>query len=258
MPDDQFAGLLDLAPSMPDLTGTLYLDFLARLHGVLRPATYLEIGVETGSTLALARCASIGVDPELALLRGDLLPQLTSKPSLLLFQMPSDRFFATHDPAALLGAPIDMAFLDGMHRCEFLLRDFINTERHCRRNSVVALHDCVPTEMPMTERAPGAQPVHPRRRNMWTGDVWRALLLLKRVRPDLRISVVDAAPTGLALVTNLDPASRALEDGYAGFVEQMLGWSLESETLPGYYAEIGLEPAHHLDADGDISARFWL
>jgi hypothetical protein len=49
-----------------------------------------------------------------------------------------------------------------------------------------------------------------------------------------------------------------LQDGYAGFVRQMLSWSLEGVTLPGFYAEIGLESARNLQSDEDITARFWL
>jgi hypothetical protein len=258
MPDDQFAGLLSRAPSMPDLSGAPYHEMLARLHAVLRPRSYLEIGVETGATLALARCAAIGIDPVFRFADIELVRQITAKPSLMLYQMPSDAFFADHDPTALLGRPIEMAFLDGMHRCEYLLRDFMNTERHCRPNAVVALHDCVPLELPMAERIAGADSVDPRRRLMWTGDVWRTVLLLRRVRPDLQITVLDAAPTGLVLITNLDPASTKLRDGYAGFVQQMMGWSLENLTLPGFYQEVGLEPTQNLQSEEDITARFWL
>jgi hypothetical protein len=258
MSQDRSARLIDPVPSMPDLTGTYYTQILATLHETLHPKTYLEIGVETGSTLAVARCASIGIDPEFQFGDIDLVKQITAKPSLMLYQMASDAFFAQFNPTVLFGAPIDMAFLDGMHRCEYLLRDFINTERHCRANSVVALHDCVPLEMPMAQRVRGLGAIDPRRRNMWTGDVWRTALLLKRVRPSLAITVVDAAPTGLVLITNLDPRSTVLSDGYAGFVRQMMGWSLEEITLPGYYREIGVESAQNLHLHEDITARFWM
>ena len=76
--------------------------------------------------------------------------------------------------------------------------------------------------------------------------------------PDLAITVLDSAPTGLVLISNLDPGSTTLRDGYAGFVQQMLGWSLEQVTLPGLYREIGVEPAQHLQREEDITARFWL
>src|SRR6266851_2443367 len=46
--------------------GPLYLKIIAMLHSHLRPRTYLEIGVETGQSIALARreTRAIGIDPE--------------------------------------------------------------------------------------------------------------------------------------------------------------------------------------------------
>jgi hypothetical protein len=38
-----------------------------------------------------------------------------------------------------------------MHYAEFLLRDFINIERHVTRNSLVILHDCT-TACPAVSR----------------------------------------------------------------------------------------------------------
>jgi protein O-GlcNAc transferase len=226
---------------MPDLPGAPYTQVLERLHGVLLPKTYVEIGVETGATLALARCASIGVDPRFQFGDIELVRRMAAKPRLLLYQMPSDEFFAGHHPAQLLGAPIELAFLDGMHRCEYLLRDFLNLERHCRREAVIALHDCLPLEAPMAEREPNAPAIEPRRQRMWTGDVWRTALLLKRRRTDLRMVVLDAAPTGLVLITGLDPNNRFLSERYDSLVAEMMGWSLDELTLAGYYAEMGVE-----------------
>jgi hypothetical protein len=239
----------------PDLTGESYQRVLQRLHETLRPATYLEIGVQTGATLALARCASIGIDPEFRFGNIDIVRRIIAKPSLALYQIPSDDFFARFDPTGLFGAPIDFAFLDGMHRCEFLLRDFFNTERHCRPNSVIALHDCLPLESPMAERDPDLAPVDPRRQGMWTGDVWRTALLLKRRRPDLQITVLDAAPTGLVLITNLDPRNTLLSDNHDQFVAEMMRWSLEQLTLDGYFEEMGVEPESNLRRPEQVLAR---
>jgi hypothetical protein len=53
-----------------------------------------------------------------------------------------------------------------------------------------------------------------RQTRFWTGDVWKTVLALKRYRPDLDIFTIAAAPTGLAIVTGLDPSSRILADAY--------------------------------------------
>lgn len=243
---------------IPDLAGEHYIATLQRLHEVLRPKRYLEIGVQSGDSLRLARCASIAIDPAFHITPGNI-EGVFAKPELHFYQTGSDDFYNRYSPTAIFGAPIDMAFLDGMHRCEYLLRDFINTERHCKRNSVVALHDCLPVEPGIASRFVS----HPReaashRAGWWAGDVWRTSLLLRRQRPDLRLTVVDATPTGLVLITNLDPGNTTLADGYAGFVEQMLGWDLEQIGIPALFREMRVEPASELHAHEDITRRFWL
>ena len=152
---------------VPDLAGEHYFTVLQRLHEALRPKTYLEIGIHLGDSLRLARCASIAIDPEFYIAPGNL-QDVFAKPELHFYQTGSDEFFARHSPREILGAAIDMAFLDGMHRCEYLLRDFINTERHCKRNSVIALHDCLPVEAGIANRMPSqARSVAPHRQGWW-------------------------------------------------------------------------------------------
>lgn len=245
--------------SLPDLAGCHYRQVLRTLHTELRPRNYLEIGTLDGGSLALADCPSIAVDPGFAFTDIDVVRRIVSKPALFLFRMTSDRFFQDYDPPALLGDKVQLAFLDGMHRCEFLLRDFINTERHSARNAVIVLHDCLPVEEPMTDRTYRARsPVAPQRENWWTGDVWRTARLLRRVRPDLSFTTLDAQPTGLVLITNLDPHSTVLSDGYDGHVRTMLGWSLSEIGLSQHVADMQVEPTSDYQTPEQLSTRFWL
>ncbi len=245
--------------SLPDFAGRGYLEVLRTLHEVLRPRNYLEVGTFTGESLALADCASLAVDPDFAFEDIGIVRRIVSKPRLLLFRMASDLFFERHDPAALLGDKVQLAFLDGMHRCEFLLRDFINTERHCARNSIIALHDCVPVEEPMTDRSYLARPpIEPHRQHWWAGDVWRTARLLRRMRPDLSFTTLDAPPTGLVLITNLDPGSTVLLDRYDEHVRTMLGWSLIEIGLSGHAAEMQIEPTSAYITSEQLTTRFWL
>jgi hypothetical protein len=103
-----------------DATGTFrmlgvpYPQFLAALHTHLSPQTYLEVGTETGASLALISCDTIAVDPKFQL----QVSATGSRKRTFFFQMPSDTFFATENVRELLGRPLDLAFLDGMHRFE--------------------------------------------------------------------------------------------------------------------------------------------
>jgi len=233
--------------SIPDHAGVDYRTVIRNMHAWLAPKTYLEVGVEGGHTFSLAACRSVAVDPAFQMADPAVFASLLARPMCALYQMPSDAFFREFDPARILGGPIDLAFLDGMHHCEYLLRDFMNTERSCRPASVIMLHDCFPLEAPMAARQPGAPAVQPSRTGMWTGDVWRTALLLKRFRPDLRIIALDASPTGLLLVTNLDPASTVLSDSYFSLVDEMRNWTLEGIGLNELGAEIGMFSTEAVD-----------
>jgi hypothetical protein len=242
------------ASSLPDLAGLPYTEVLRMFHRELRPRTYLEIGTATGDSLVCASCPSIAIDPEMHL-RPDVL---NGKSICACYQITSDRYFEQYDPQAILGGPIEMAFLDGMHRSEFVLRDFVNIERHCKRNSIIFIHDCVPVETLIADRVNCQHSVEPHRKGWWIGDVWRALLALKSRRPDLRTTVLDAFPTGLACISDLDPSSTTLSDNYYAIVEQMLSWSLEEIGLIEYHRMVNVEPTSVVDSYEKITRRVWL
>ncbi len=243
------------AMTIPKLKGEAYGAVLDRLHAILKPRTYFEIGTQDGKSLRSVRARSVAVDPAFRL-TGDVVGD---KPSCLLFRMTSDAFFAEYDPAALLGGPIDLAFLDGMHLWEFLLRDFLHTERFCRRNSVVLLHDCIPSDVYMAERDTDSPRLKlGRHRGWWTGDVWKTVVALRRHRPDLAIHAFDAHPTGLIAVTNLDPFSTLLPDRYFEIVRDLGPVSLEAYGIDRYWRELDPAPTCALQTAEQIAARFWL
>jgi hypothetical protein len=184
--------------SQIELPGEDYFKVLARVHQHLRPATYLEVGVSRGESLKLVgpETLALGIDPE---------PRVgfELKPHQQLFAQTSDEFFARPDVPALLGGkPLDLAFIDGMHHFEYALRDFVNIEPLCRPSSVVLVHDCFPIDARSAERDQTT--------GFWSGDIWRLIVLLKKYRPDLVIHTIGAPPTGLGLITRLDPGSTVL------------------------------------------------
>lgn len=204
---------------MPFLEGAEYLDCLAALQAALAPARYLEIGVWHGDSLARAGCDSLAIDPEFDL----AVDVLSNKPACHFYRETSDAFFARRDAVAILGGPVDLAFLDGLHHFDALLRDVANAERVCHGESVIVLHDCLPIDPRVAHRsndpALREEAVVP---GWWAGDVWKVPVLLRRHRPDLRLLTLDAPPTGLVLVTGLDPASRIINERYAMMVDEMM------------------------------------
>ncbi len=227
--------------------GAFYVDFLAHAARVLGAERYLEIGTQTGRSLAAVPCDAVSIDPEFKL----RFPVAAGKRACLLHQMTSDAYFRRHDPKAALGGTLDLAFLDGMHRFEFLLRDFINVERHMRPNSVVFMHDCLPMTLDMTRRQ-FVGSTHPDFRGYWTGDVWKVVPILKRLRPDLRVTLLDCPPTGLVMITDLDPTSTVLDKAYSDIVAEFARIPFEEEALEAFYDAHGIEASRPLMAEEEL------
>jgi hypothetical protein len=246
-------------------TGMHYLDVISAINTVLKPRNYLEIGTHDGASLSRVSCTSIAIDPQFVIDAN----VIGSKPSCHAYQMTSDEFFEKHDPKQVLGGPVKLAFLDGMHRFEFLLRDFINVEKHCVPNSLVMLHDCFPLNALMTERVyagknrPGIDKVKTkedfkRPAFWWTGDVWKVLWILQKYRPEIVCLHLDAAPTGLSLLTGLNPQSTVLQDNYFRIVHEFGAMASSDEVLNEHYAKFKLLGAASVATEGQLTRCFWL
>jgi len=183
-----------------------YIHVLEDLHQLLKPRSYLEIGVRFGRSLALATGPAIGVDPAPEL-------RIELPASTRIFTQTSDDFFAEH-AAAALAEPVDFAFIDGLHLFEAALRDFMNIERAAAPDAIVAIDDVLPNHPAQAERLRGTR--------VWTGDVWRLVPVLQRWRPDLALALLDTSPSGLLLVAGLDPGSRVLWENYNPIVREAL------------------------------------
>ena len=187
-----------------------YYGLLKRIHELRQPDLYVEIGVHEGHSLAFVQPDTriVGVDPE---------PKVAEPPpNATIVAQTSDAFFA--DPVALEGETIDLAFADGLHHWEQTLRDVANLERHSTPDSVILIHDCNPIDEVTAARE--------RTTAVWTGDVWKTVVALRRYRPDLSVVVADVGPSGLAIVTGLDPDSTVLLDRYDEIIADIdrFGW----------------------------------
>ncbi len=174
-----------------------YLDVLTSLHTKLQPRGYLEIGVRYGASLALARCPAVGIDPA---------PDLTvaMPPTTSVVESTSYEFFRAL--GGDLGLTLDLAFIHGAHLIEEVLQDFMAVEALANERSMIVIDDVLP-----------AHPLQAQRRRttrVWGGDVWKIVGCLRRWRPDLTLTIVDAAPSALLVVSHLDPQDGTLRQSY--------------------------------------------
>ncbi|MEG3639845.1 class I SAM-dependent methyltransferase [Magnetococcus sp. PR-3] len=226
-----------------EMKGENYLERLAQLHQLLSPKTYLEIGVSVGESLCRvqAETDAVAIDPQPAVNR-------PIAASCDFFNLTSDAFFQQHDLNEILkNRPLDMAFIDGLHVYVQVLKDFIHVERYANPNTVICIHDCLPLD-PVTS--------NPNRiSGFWTGDVWKLIPTLMHFRPDLEITMVPTAPSGLAIVRNANPHRyEEMANTYGQMVEQFnhlsfsdyeQSWSQRFNTIKNTWAEI----ASHLSAE---------
>jgi hypothetical protein len=187
-------------------------ELLEKIHKSLAPRLYLEIGVQGGKSLKLAKGNAIGIDP---------MPQVKfpDNDPIKIFKSTSDQFFSKEASKALQQRP-DLVFIDGMHLFEYALRDFINVEKYANANTIVVVDDIFP--------AHPNQALRERCTRAWTGDVWKLKSILEKYRPDLFIQGLDAYPTGLMMITDLNPNSSILTDNY----DAIVGEYIDITTVP--------------------------
>ena len=216
-------------------------DLMGRLHELLRPRTYLEIGVSRGGSLAQSRTRTVAVDPFFEV-RHEL------RCDVHLVRTSSDEFFAREEPFAHFDEPlVDLAFIDGMHLAEYVLRDVINTERYTHPASVIVLDDMLPRTADMA----GRDRTLGRQKGAWTGDVYKIVPDIRALRPDLVCIEVDTLPTGVVVILGADATNRALLEAADGLVESYV--TPDPQHVP---AEV-LQRSRAVDGDELMALPVW-
>ena len=114
-----------------------------------------------------------------------------------------------------------------MHLSEFAVRDFINVERHLAPGGVTVFDDILPRNALEAARV--------RRTGAWAGDVYKAVEIIARHRPDLAVVLINTWPTGTAIVVGCDPSSAVLEQAFpseVGYLEAPDPQSPPRSTCP--------------------------
>jgi SAM-dependent methyltransferase len=140
------------------------LDIIQFLINKTQAKKYLEIGVDEGLVLHNISCEyKIGVDPD-----------PNSKATIY---MTSDNFFKNNTEK------FDIIFVDGLHHHDQVIRDINNSLLVLNKGGYIICHDMnPPTEI--IQRVP-------RETEAWTGDCWKAWVLIRSQRSDLNMCVID-------------------------------------------------------------------
>lgn len=132
-------------------------DLIEYLNTTYKFNSYLEIGCDDDQLFSkISIQEKIGVDPVSG---GN-------------YRAKSDDFFDKNLKK------FDLVFIDGLHEYHQVKKDILNSIKFLNKEGFILVHDCLP-------RSISAQAV-PRFRNIWNGDVWKAIVEL-RTYPNLEI-----------------------------------------------------------------------
>ena len=140
-----------------------------------------------------------------------------------------------------MGAPIDFAFIDGMHLAEYAIRDFINLERASHRNGLIAFDDVMPADIIYA----GREVKH----KYWTGDVYRIVAILKHYRPELEFRIYDVELKGFGLITGLNPSSTTLLDALPKIEAELANGKWTLLSVEAIRAALSPRPVSDLEPD---------
>jgi hypothetical protein len=203
------------------LPGEGYRALLQRFHDWLQPKSYIEIGVNVGASIALAKPPTvvIGIDPQARLIDA---PKTVCK----IFPPYERRLLSQTRSASRYG---ERNCGPGVYRWnaslfEQALRDFINIERVSSPTTIVLIHDTFPIDALTAERLGNIGGIE-----FWTGDVWKIIPCLREFRPDLYVFTIATPPTGLSVVSKLNSRSRVLTDRFDEIVSRYISLKLDPD-----------------------------
>lgn len=184
--------------------------WIEQIHSWLAPHTVVEIG--TGRAPLLAKLQPLGmamvVDPSPVL--STPLPTNTH-----VFAETSERFFAERRLTALLDRRrIDLAIVSGPRLFEQALSDVSRLAEYCSPRSLVLVTGTVPLDEPTQRTA--------REAGFHTGDLWKIVLCLRTLRPDLQLLTIPAPPSGLTVIAGLGTRPAVFDAAYHDVVARYL------------------------------------
>jgi hypothetical protein len=143
-------------------------DIINRLIEVKGYDSYLEIGVDKGNNFTKIKAFNkLGVDPEVKNFIGE--GRILAITSDVFFKSNIDKF--------------DIIFIDGLHHEEQVIRDIENALECLSEGGTIVVHDCNPTTEEMQ--------IVPRQQSVWTGDVWKAWVKLRKTKTDIFQVCID-------------------------------------------------------------------
>lgn len=184
-------------------------DLIQGLISKKKKPTYLEIGVNNGSTFFRIKCAKkIAVDPVFVF--SNVKKQLWKIVNPYnfgnhYFNQKSNEFFESNKPYLKALNGFDVIFVDGMHTFRNSLEDILHSLEYIKSDGTIVVHDCFPpnkiASLPTRSHPSEEEQNIEGWTGAWCGDVWKSIVYLKKKFSDhLDIKVINS-DYGLGVIT---------------------------------------------------------
>ena len=164
-----------------------YNSTMTERHDIINTLTvqkqnYLEIGIENGYTFSNTHFLhKVGVDPD---------PKCNQLLGCKIIKTTSDKYFESISISNnIRPTSFDVIFIDGMHHCENVLRDFNNSINVLTKDGHIFIDDCIPLNYNEQLKIPIKHYYENgilKYGEEWTGDVWKFIYhLLKNYKENI-------------------------------------------------------------------------
>lgn len=115
--------------------------------------------------------------------------QIGEKKEISFHQKSSTNFFIEESNNVFAKEKIDLAYIDGPRKPKKLIKDILNTEAHSNKDGKILIPNIL-TDINFQHNK--------------KDDLWKAAFMLKTERRDLKLTFIDANPSGILIVENLN------------------------------------------------------
>lgn len=218
-------------------------EVIQRTINANRAIHYLEIGVNNGVNFLKIRAPrKVGVDPKFCATPQRKVSWYLRNPSNWFsrwIEKTSDDYFEIEGAHA----PIDVAFVDGLHTYKQSLKDTLNALDRLQEGGVIILHDCNPPNQyaatPALSLEDAGTKIPPGSTEAWCGDVWKTIIFLRSFHPDLRVFVLDC-DFGLGVVM------KGANEGLLSYTREQIDALTYSDLEKDKKRLLNLKPATYL------------
>jgi hypothetical protein len=190
------------------------IQIIQSLIRVTKAKNYLEIGVSKGNCFLKIKAGyKIAVDPSFGINFEKKLKWLFRNSANFnnhYFEQTSNDFFANNHSLLKRKNP-KVVLVDGLHTYEQALEDVFNSLKFLEEGGVIVMHDCNPLTEAAGYRGESPKQVKslhlPGWNDVWNGDVWKAVVHLRSLNPELEVFVLDC-DHGIGIVRKAPTTSR--------------------------------------------------